>query len=499
MILKKSKSFITFIFILILILGAFLRFYRMREYMTFLGDEGRDMLVVKRMIVDHKYTLLGPITSVGSMYMGPVYYYFMVPFLWLWHFDPLGPSVMVAIFSLLTIILLYKLCSEYFSPWLGIIASFIYSISRLTVIYGKSSWNPNIVPFFSLAIIYTLMKVTGDKKYKWFFITGLCLGILIQLHYVPLLFIPIIILVLSLIRFKIPYKYYIFCFLGFIITYSPFLLFELRHNFVNLHSVWRFIWEQKRSQTPTIFSGIKTSYDVFIRLFWRLVIIGNAELSKLLIAGLILSLIFWFKTKADKKKRLFIKVILIWIIAGSLSFGIYQGIIYDYYFGSLFPAPIILSSFFILNMFTRNNLGKIISVFTLGIIIWFNYQNSPFRIEPNNMMKNTETISRFVLDKTSGKPYNFALIADHNSDQAYRYFLEIWGHPPKTIENSEVDPERKTVTGQLLIVCEEKVCQPLGHPKWEIAGFGRAEIAGEWKVVTTKVFRMEHYKGVQNE
>src|SRR3989344_8231046 len=87
---------------IILFIGGFLRLYRIGDYMAFLGDEGRDVLVVKRIIVDHDFTLLGPITSVGLMHLGPAYYYFMVPFLALSRLDPVGPAVMAALFSLAT-------------------------------------------------------------------------------------------------------------------------------------------------------------------------------------------------------------------------------------------------------------------------------------------------------------------------------------------------------------------------------------------------------------
>ena len=79
--LAKLKSSFSFPIFAVILLAAALRFYRIREYLTFLGDEGRDVLVVKRMLLDGKFTLLGPITSVGSIYMGPVYYYLTAPFL----------------------------------------------------------------------------------------------------------------------------------------------------------------------------------------------------------------------------------------------------------------------------------------------------------------------------------------------------------------------------------------------------------------------------------
>src|ERR1035437_10265433 len=89
-IILFSKSFVSNqnIFIaLILILAAFLRLYRIADYMTFLGDEGRDVLTVYGILHGH-LTLLGPTSSVGGFFLGPIYYYFMAPFLWLFNDNP---------------------------------------------------------------------------------------------------------------------------------------------------------------------------------------------------------------------------------------------------------------------------------------------------------------------------------------------------------------------------------------------------------------------------
>src|SRR3990167_9696667 len=124
---KMSK--LSFIFLLtILLLGAYLRLHHISGYMTYLGDEGRDVLVVARMIVDHKFTLLGPTASVGGFFLGPIYYYFMLPFLWLWNFDPTGPAVMVGLFGIATIFLVYLLGKKMFDEWVGLIAASIYAL-----------------------------------------------------------------------------------------------------------------------------------------------------------------------------------------------------------------------------------------------------------------------------------------------------------------------------------------------------------------------------------
>ena len=115
--------------------------------------------------------------------------------------------------------------------------------------------------------------------------------------------------------------------------------------------------------------------------------------------------------------------------------------------------------------------------------------HSFYRIPPNKLIEQTSYIADFVIEKSDGEPFNFALISDHNSDHAYKYFLQTKNGQPLELETM--------VTNQLLIVCESKKCEPLGHPLWEIAACGRGEIAGEWNLEKygIKIFRLTHWPG----
>jgi len=125
-----------------------------------------------------------------------------------------------------------------------------------------------------------------------------------------------------------------------------------------------------------------------------------------------------------------------------------------------------------------------------------NWQGRPFLHEPNKQLAQVRNIAEFTFEKIENQPYNFALVAPTNTDHAYRYFFEIWGNPPITIENKALDPERETVTDQLLVICENTDCEPLGHSLWEIAGFGRAEIEAEWSLPFVKIFKLVHYNEI---
>jgi 4-amino-4-deoxy-L-arabinose transferase-like glycosyltransferase len=465
--------------------------------MTFLGDEGRDVLVVKRMLVDHKFTLLGPTASVGGFFLGPIYYYFMLPFLWLFRLDPVGPAVMVALFGVATVFLVYKVGKDFFGQSAGFSAALLYALSPLAIAYSRSSWNPNLMPFFSLLIIYFLWRTVVAKRPGYLFIVGFLFGIALQLHYLAtfLMIIATLYLLFFLPGFKY-LKYYLLGLGGFLLGWLPFLLFELRHSFPNLKTLYQFIFFGKETGL-VLGKFLPTASELSLRLFNRLVTNNQITLAGvLLISCLIIFAYFWFKSRTQERLFKTYSLIGLWLILGIGLFGFYQKAIYDYYLGFMFPLPFLLVGMTFSHFWQTKNLPlKVTAVCLLGTLLWVNWQGRPFRFTPNRQLNQTKTISRFVLDKAEGNPFNFALITSQNSDHAYRYFFEIWGNPPKIIESPQVDPERKTVTEQLLVICEVSDCKPLGHSLWEIAGFGRAEIEGEWQVSVVKVFKLGHYKG----
>src|SRR5260221_14263987 len=121
-LLKKVFSKENLPIVGILLLAAFLRLYKIGDYMTFLGDEGRDALVVYNILHGH-LTLLGPTASVGGFFLGPIYYYFMAPAMFFAGYSPVGPAVMIAIFGVITVWLVYVIGSKFFNTTAGLIAA----------------------------------------------------------------------------------------------------------------------------------------------------------------------------------------------------------------------------------------------------------------------------------------------------------------------------------------------------------------------------------------
>src|SRR6185437_11845881 len=278
--MKNKFNLNLILLVLILLLAAFMRLYRISDYMTFLGDEGRDALVALGILQGH-FTLLGPRASAGDFFTGPIYYYMMAPFLWLFHLDPVGPAVMVALFGVATVWLIYHVGKEFFDQKTGLIAAAFYAVSPLVLTYSHSSWNPNVVPFFSLLTIYFLYKaVTTVRSWKYYLLVGIFLGICLELHYISTFLAVIVAVSLFIMQWFLNNKIkilpliipYLEIFAGFLIGYAPFLAFEARHGFPNTKSIIKFITtDTTKSTYATYHAFYQPIADVFFRLFGRLV------------------------------------------------------------------------------------------------------------------------------------------------------------------------------------------------------------------------------------
>lgn len=483
------KNYQLILLIFVLSIAIFFRFWQIRDYVVFLGDEGRDMIVMRDIFVDKRLPFLGPTASVGGFYLGPIYYWMAAPFLYLADFDPVGPAYFVAIIGVLTVFLLYKFLKEAVGYWPAMLASLLYATAPLVVRYSRSSWNPNPLPFFALLMMYLIYLAITKKKPLFFLGAGACFGIAVQLHYLAsiLVFVAGLIILINT-NYKNWTKVTFFSTVGFLITFSPFLAFEIRHNFPNFRTILEFVTR-----------GSNVGFKTF-NIFWLTFDTGNImleEISRVMetiytkIAFLLLSVLGFLALKMNwnnKQIRSLFLVSLIWFFGGILSLRLYTGQIYDYYFGSIFPSPFLLLGLVFYALWEKR-IAKIAIVLSTIFILYVFLNNGFYKTPPNKILDQTQEIAQFVIDKTESKPYNFALISKSNSDHAYRYFLEVKNEKPTELET--------LITEQLIVVCESKKCEPLGDPGWEIAGFGRAEIANEWEFEKygIKVYRLNHWQG----
>lgn len=494
---------------LILLVSAFLRFYRLPEYMTFLGDEGRDALVWLRMVRKGKFVLIGPVTSIGNMYLGPLYYYFALPWFLLFGLSPVGPSAMVAFLGVVTVGFIWWVGREWFDKRVGLIAAFLYAISPVVIVYSRSSWNPNVMPFFALLTIYGIYQFWIKQRYWWIPIVGIALSFALQSHYLGLLLIPTVSIFWLLAfkdvfrkksKFKLLIRYTIYCVLIFsILTVAPLVWFDLRHGFINYKAFKTFFTVRQTTVNLKIYKAIPNLWDLISQVSTRLIAGKNETYGVWLALLTILGLIGFSAERYYKKpnwKKIWqenreLILILAWLTISLFGLGNYKQHIYDHYFGFFFPAPFLLVGWVLSQAWEKKIYGKIIVILALCFLVFLSFQKCPLKNKPNNQLGRTQKIARFIIEEAKGKPFNLGLIAERNYPAAYAYFMERWEIPPTDIEPLRAE---ETITDQLFVICEKLPCQPTTAPAAEIANFGWSKIDKKWEIEGIEVYRLIHTK-----
>ena len=465
-ILEKAKSWIqknrleAVVLLSILLLGAFFRLYRIDQYMTFLGDEGRDVIVVRRLLVDFDPILVGPGTSIGNMYLGPLYYYMMAPALLLANFSPVGPAVMIALLGIATIFFVWFVAREWFGKFAAVVASLLYAITPVIITYSRSSWNPNIMPFFALLTIYSIWQfwspyantgrqAEGSKRFRWLIVAGISIAFVLQSHYLGLLLIPTLgfFWLLTFVKVKGErqkvkefIKQSIIGGFLFLLLMSPLVIFDARHGWRNFEAIKVFFTQRQTTVSARPWTAIPKLWPLIQKVSARLITGTNelagsfaAKIIPILSFGAVLTSFYKSKFKKDKKanRRLRAYLLLaVWVCIAMICLGVYKQEIYDHYYGFFFAAPFLLLGGISEGLIKyAKQAGLVAVVLMVGWLSYVNLVHNPLKYHPNRQLQRTKEVAKAVIEFSEGKPFNFAVIAERNYEGAYMYFLEMWKAP----------------------------------------------------------------------
>lgn len=476
--------------LVILLVGAFFRLYKIEGYMTFLGDEGRDSIIVRNLLVYSDPILIGPGTSVGGMYLGPLYYYFMAPFLFLANFSPVGPAVGVAVLGIATIYLIYVVGRDWFGEKAGIISALLFAISPTVITYSHSSWNPNIMPFFSLLSIYSIWKVWKEKRHYWLIVTAISFAFVCQSHYLGVLIAPVIIVYWFLS--KVQKKVSLLSILIYLFLMSPLLVFDIRHDWMNSRALYKFLTVREETVAITPWTAIPKAYPIFEQINGSMLTAKNHEVARIISLITLAYLVYLYTGKDKFAKRKYLIPVL-WYVFGLIGFGLYKQSIYDHYFGFLFPVPFLLiGGFFEDRLKLKSRLMTAILILALVYLVFLNLKSNPLLNQPNNQMQRAKNVSDKVLEITEGKPFNLAVLAERNYEDGYRYFMDVAGAQVMHADRWD----QKTIVDNLIVICEKprEKCDPTHSPKAEVANFGWSKIDSDFEVDGVIIYKLIHSK-----
>ncbi len=489
-----KKRYLLLFFLFFLVVGTFLRFYRIRQTMQFLGDQGRDALIARGILIEKDPAFIGPVTSVGNMYLGPFYYYFMVFPLMLTYPDPIGPVLAVAFVGCITLALIYLLGKDLVGKNTAMLAMGLYAVSPVVIENVRFSWNPNIVPFFALLTLWCLHKTLQGKYFYWAWI-GLLAAVLSQLHYLTLILIGGAGLVwiyelITMIKAKKLDKQFLvstgIAIVIFLFSLAPILIYDIKHEFLNTKAFTSFFTGSEDVAKTSHFrrlSDISAVFYAWIALALRNLfeIFGIKIQSSAALISFILLLYIIAKTylfdRSEAQHRAGKVLLLSMFSVCVLVLAFYKASIFDHYLGFVYPTAILLLATFLMRLWKSIFLKPLVVGIVL-VLVFVSLQKYPGQhILGMNVDVFWQTAREIEIRVTPGESYDILLLAQNNDflGMNYRYFLTTGKQKPATEE--EVHSFKK-----LFVIDEKHQENPLDTPQYKVAIWPNRTITDSFEI-----------------
>ena len=480
--------------IIIILFAAYLRFYRFSEFVTFLGDQGRDAIIIKRIITLEHFPAIGAPSSLGQIFLGPFYYYLIAPFLLFFNFNPVGPAFGVGFLSIVGAIFAFKIVKKEFDFITALIFLIFISFSAVNVQLARFSWNPNLLPVFSFLALYFFDKTLTQKNKRYAALFGSFLSFSIQLHH--LAFVLIIPTILSYSSSRIYFgislkkilkqvqndlKIILIAFISFVFFSLPLLIFDLRHNFLNTKNLLKFFSEgNPTDQEQFISRFLETNNFFYTHIF-------QTDFNQYFAFILTVVLIYITVKKFKLKNYFFIYINLVTFISYLLIFSVFNTARNFHYYNPVYFSFYLILSLLITSISKNKVFKYFIIIFVLALYIFFNLKSLSylFSTRGNNQIKKAEIIADSILRDNPQIRFQTIALPYLETDGHIRYYLEIKGKRPLPADTLQEPLE-------LFVLCFEKDCQVLGSPQWQIAAFKRAKVDKIWKVEGVKIYKLIH-------
>jgi len=422
---NKIEYFLLFI---ILFFSAFFRLFRLDQLLGFWYDQGRDALVIWDFLHYQKFFLIGPVTGIEGIFLGPFYYCLLVPFYFLGKGSPVMAAAGLSWLAVGAIFLIYFLGKKIYSREVGLLAAFLYGFSYSNVVFSRWLANPNPLPFFTLLTIICLHKFLEIHNTKYLILSTFLIGLCLQLEAASaIFFLPATAVFLVWQRKKLGLKILLLTFLAFFVTLLPQLYFNFRHNGILFEAFKKFLVADKSfhlSLLQTLERRVLLYYDVF---FAKLML-GESSLKLLSLALFSATTLLFRKTIFGKGGKL----LAIWLLSPTIGFLFYQGnhgYIWDYYFTGALPAFFILYSAGLYYLLKKNLLGKVIVYALLVVFSFLNLREIKNYLATGIGIKlgaQTRAID-WIYEKAEDRPFNADFYVPPQVYYSYSYLMKWYG------------------------------------------------------------------------
>ncbi len=435
---KIFKNPTLFFLLIIFILGAALRFYRLSEMTPFDFDQEYAANFAYRVINDYPIQLIGQGLSFEGLFLGPLYFYYLTPFYILTNLHPIGGAIGSVFLGLITIGVYFFTVKEIFGVRAGLVAAFFRAVLFSFI---ASDWA--VTPAYSSDVIVVLTWLHFYKIWqgRLYFLPslGLLFGFYTSFH--PIL-LPFFLVFIALIFLRLGFfiqkklfkpKYILLSFVAFIIPILPLLMFEYLRNFFDMKNLLVF---KPASGTnivtiETFFHYLRVVFTEPYHYLTSTLIPLESVLTTILIIVVILAVRgtgFW----KDSFHKIMLPVSFVTFLLVFLRFPLR---VPEYYFLGLYVLTIIYLAATISLLLKKRLLPIFILVIFIILSVNFYYLNQSWNNPKKITLYHKDQIVQKILE-TQGENQEFfvSFITELGWKNGYDYLFKYYKRLPQTKE-----------------------------------------------------------------
>ena len=232
------KKIILLLFLAFVLFNVILAsWYVIHGDVNFSSDIARDFFLMQE-IHQKKIILIGPRSSVGGLFHGPLWLYLNYPAYLVGNGNPVVVGWYWILLTILFLVSCYFVGKNLFNTTTAYL--FVLMTSLYLVYHGKALINPHGALFLLPTFFYFFIKYIKTLKLRYLVFHILLGGAMVQFQIAiggPMMMLTIIALTGIIVR-NHKNKHFITFFL-WLLPFSTFILFETRHNFILIHSMVR--------------------------------------------------------------------------------------------------------------------------------------------------------------------------------------------------------------------------------------------------------------------
>jgi len=403
--LARTKKLDFYLIVFLILIGLFFRLWKLKNFQYWSDDEQLLWYTIRHIIVDGHPSLVVVNTALGVS-LGSIYHLLISPWYYLTKLNPQLILLLGNVFSLASILAIYKAGNLLGGKKIAFIASFLYSASFISALFDRRLWalTPNFL-VTTLSIIALLGLLSKKKKYIYLLLPAFVL----PFNSDPSLLVPLISSIIAIILLKIQLnrKHLIIFITSLFILLSPLLIFEIRNKGQNLKSIKQLISTVKpvvKRNTNSLF--LVDQFDYFSRFiysrpskaseiyFCYCRIDDNKNILPIFFSTTVIAFFIYKSIKTKNKKDI---VLTIFLVTYVLAVYIFKTILSrnSEFFYSIVISPVI---FLILAKFLSEKSKVIITLFLL-IYLSLNLNsllNSEIKYKLKEKLKLAEEITKQV-------------------------------------------------------------------------------------------------------